>query len=39
MRLWKNRRWRRFLIWLSKFVLEDQINEYLYPDDMVISFE
>lgn len=33
-----NRKFRRFLIWISHYILEDQINEFLYPGDCMIRF-
>jgi len=29
---------RRFLLWVSDYVFEDQILDWLYPDELVIEF-
>lgn len=33
-----NRRFRRLMLWISRYVLRDQISELLYPDDLIITF-
>ena len=34
-----NKRYRRFLLWLSHHVAEDAILDYLYPDNCVVTFK
>lgn len=34
-----NKRVRRFLRWLSHHIFQEQILDYLYPDDMMITFK